>query len=85
MSEDDKSNKDVIAFLLMTTDSDRTEEILDRLKGMAEVIEAYIIYGDWDMIVKVKIPSLPELTRVVMNLRKIMGVRKTSTLITLQE
>ena len=79
-----KTNSDgVIAFLLILTSGDQTENVLNQLKKLAEVVEAYIIYGDWDLIVKVKIASLPELTRMVMKLRKTEGVEKTSTLITI--
>jgi len=55
------------------------------LRGLPEVTEAFVIYGDWDLIVRVKVGSLPELTKFVMELRKNKAIRKTSTLIALME
>ena len=75
-------DEDVVAFLLLLTSSDQTELLLEELQEMREVLETYIIYGDWDVLLKIKVKSLPELTRFVMRLRKIEGVNKTNTLIT---
>lgn len=76
--------EDVIAFLLLLTSSDQTEHLIQELKVMREVLEFFIIYGDWDLLLKIKVKSLPELTKFVMRIRKIEGVNKTSTLITTQ-
>ncbi len=75
-------DEDVIAFLLLLTSSDQTEQLIQELQEMREVLETYLIYGDWDVLLKIKVRSLPELTRFVMRLRKIDGVNKTNTLIT---
>jgi DNA-binding Lrp family transcriptional regulator len=75
-------NEDVVAFLLLLTSSDQTEQLIKEIGDMREVLETYIIYGDWDVLIKIKVKSLPELTRFVMRLRKIEGVNKSITLIT---
>ncbi|TFG20523.1 MAG: Lrp/AsnC family transcriptional regulator [Promethearchaeota archaeon] len=75
-------DEDVIAFLLLLTSSDQTEQLIDEFKDMHEVLEIYILYGEWDILLKIKLKSLPELTRFVLRLRKIEGVNKTNTLIT---
>ncbi len=77
-------DEDVTAFLLLLTSSDQTEELIAELNDMREVLETYLIYGDWDLLVKIKVKSLPELTKFVMRMRKIPGVNKTNTLITTQ-
>jgi len=82
MSETKKEDE-VIAFLLLLTVGERTEELLEELRKMKEVVEAYVIYGEWDILIKVQIKNLPELTEIVMNLRKKEGIKKTSTLIAL--
>ncbi len=76
---------EVIAYLLILTTSEGTENLLGNLRAMPEVTEAFVIYGDWDLIVRVKVGSLPELTKFVMELRKNKAIRKTSTLIALME
>ena len=75
-------DEDVIAFLLLLTSSDQTEQLIDDFKEMPEVLEIYILYGEWDVLLKIKLKSLPELTKFVLRLRKIGGVNKTNTLIT---
>jgi DNA-binding Lrp family transcriptional regulator len=67
----------------LLTDSEFTEVIIKDLRDMIEVVESHIIYGDWDLIIKVRIPALSDLTKLVMRLRKMQGIKKTSTLITL--
>ncbi|MHA1301709.1 MAG: Lrp/AsnC family transcriptional regulator [Candidatus Helarchaeota archaeon] len=76
--------ENIIAFILMETESDKTENILEFLKERNDVKESYIIYGDWDILIKINVERLPDLTHFVMNIRKIKGVRKTSTLIAMQ-
>ena len=75
-------DEDVIAFLLLLTSSDQTEQLIDEFKEMREILEIYILYGEWDILLKIKLKSLPELTKFVLRLRKIEGVNKTNTLIT---
>lgn len=75
----------VTAFLLLLTAGEKTEEILNQLRGMSEVVEGYIIYGEWDLILKIRVKNLPDLTEIVMRLRKNAGIKKTSTLIALTE
>ncbi len=75
----------VTAFLLLLTAGEKTEEILNQLRSMSEVVEGYIIYGEWDLILKIHVKNLPDLTEIVMKLRKNAGIKKTSTLIALTE
>ena len=75
----------VTPFLLLLTAVEKTEEILNQLRSMSEVVEGYIIYGEWDLILKIRVKNLPDLTEIVMKLRKNAGIKKTSTLIALTE
>ncbi|MBD3353528.1 MAG: Lrp/AsnC family transcriptional regulator [Candidatus Lokiarchaeota archaeon] len=84
MMSEEKSKDDVIAFVLLNAESAKTEHILDYLKEREQVKEAYIIYGDWDILIKIQVPNLPELTKLIMDLRKNAGIVKTSTLITVE-
>lgn len=86
MSEErNMSEENVTAFLLLLTAGEKTEEILNQLRSMSEVVEGYIIYGEWDLILKISVKNLPDLTEIVMKLRKNAGIKKTSTLIALTE
>lgn len=82
---DTKERNKVVAFVLLNTVSERTEPILEFMRQNDKIKEAYIIYGDWDILVKIEVESLPELTNLVMSLRKEKGIKKTSTLITVED
>ena len=75
----------VIAFVLLVTDSDRTVHIFKHLKEMEKVKEVFMIYGDYDLILKIELSNLAELTGFMMELRKKFAIKKSSTLITLAE
>ncbi|MCD6576042.1 MAG: Lrp/AsnC ligand binding domain-containing protein [Nanoarchaeota archaeon] len=47
----------------------------DKVKDITEV------YGKYDLIIKVKLKDINELNKFILNLRKIKGVEKTTTLI----
>ena len=68
--------------MLLLTSSDQTEQLIDELRKCTKYLETYILYGEWDVLLKLKLKSLPELTKFVMRLRKIEGINKTNTLIT---
>ena len=75
----------VVAFVLLVTDSDRTANIFKHLKEMELVKEVYMIYGDYDLILKIELSNLAQLTSFMMDLRKQFAIKKSSTLITLSE
>ncbi|MHA1583790.1 MAG: Lrp/AsnC ligand binding domain-containing protein [Promethearchaeota archaeon] len=77
------TENNVVAFVLLLTDSEKTEEIYNFLKDMDNVKEINMIYGDYDLILRVELPNLAEMTVFMMDLRKKFAIRKSSTLITL--
>lgn len=81
MSKEDK----VVAFILLVTDSSSTQQIYHDVKDMEKVKEVHMIYGDYDLIIKVELDNLQEMTSFMMQLRKDFAVKKSSTLITLSE
>ncbi|WP_457557049.1 Lrp/AsnC ligand binding domain-containing protein [Candidatus Harpocratesius sp.] len=81
MSRDDK----VVAFILLVTDSSATQQIFQDVKKIDKVKEVHMIYGDYDLIIKVELSNLQEMTAFMMQLRKDFAIKKSSTLITLSE
>ena len=75
----------VEAFLLLITDANSTQDVLKSLRNLDEVLDASMIYGDWDIICKVRVKMLPDLTRFMMEIRKKYSIKKSSTLIALAE
>jgi len=58
------------------------EEVLDELKKLEGVTEAYCVYGVYDIIVKVEADSMEELKdAVAWKVRKMNKVRNTLTML----
>jgi len=56
--------------------------VVDNLSDHEEVEEAHILFGEWDIIAKLKVESAEEVGTFVMeNIRKLDEVKLTSTLI----
>lgn len=72
----------VVVFLLVNVQVGKEDEVLKAIRGMEFVDEAYIVYGEYDIIVKLSLPGLELLDKTITAIRKMSGVTKTSTLIT---
>ncbi len=70
------------AFVLISL-LERTERnVLSELKSYPEVRNAYILFGEWDIITEIDIANPEELgTFVINNIRSRNDVRLTSSLI----
>ncbi|OQC52274.1 MAG: putative HTH-type transcriptional regulator [Euryarchaeota archaeon ADurb.Bin023] len=74
----------VVAFALIVGDAGKEKKILESLKSMKEVEEAYIVYGEYDIVVKVNVEQLKDLDPFLTEkIRNIDGVQMTSTMIAL--
>ena len=72
----------MLAYVQVSLDEAKEEEIYDQLSSMKEVKEVHILFGEWDMICKIELPTAEGLGSFVMsNIRNIPGVRLTSTMI----
>jgi DNA-binding Lrp family transcriptional regulator len=70
------------AFVLINADSGSERKLLEQIKNMGGVKEAYLVYGTFDVIAKVETKSLEELrTQISAKTRKLDNVVSTMTLI----
>ena len=71
----------MLAYLLIRVLEDE-QGVMETLKSMEEVIEVHVLFGEWDLLVKLKMPN-PEMvgTFVMENIRSIKEVKLTSTMI----
>ena len=79
------SDENIVAYILLITDSVNTEEIYKKLKSMEQVKEVHMIYGDYDIIFKVEVKNLAMLSNFTMDIRKNFNIKSSSTLITLAQ
>ena len=74
------------AFVLMNVESGSEDSVLKQIRSIADVIESYVSYGVYDLIVKVKSDSMNELKEIVTyKIRSISKVRSTLTLMMMEE
>ena len=74
------------AFVLFNVESGSEDQVLKDANDIGGVQEAYVSYGVYDLIIRVKAGSMAELKEVVTHrLRTIKNVRSTLTLILTEE
>ena len=73
------------AFILINTDVAAEEEVMLKLKDLPEVESVHLVYGIYDLIVKVRADDLDKLKKgVTGNLRAIEKIRSTMTMIAVE-
>jgi len=75
-----------IAFVLINTEIGSEGDVLKVLRKVDGVIEAYTVYGVYDVIAKIKADSMDKLKEMVTwNVRRLDKVRSTLTMIVTEE
>lgn len=69
------------AFIMLNVEAGSEEDLLKKLKALADVEEVYVSYGVYDIIVKVKANTMAELAEVVTN--KIRAAGQVQSILTL--
>ncbi|MDH5438098.1 MAG: Lrp/AsnC ligand binding domain-containing protein [Candidatus Bathyarchaeota archaeon] len=73
------------AFVLINAEIGSEEEILKSLTGVEGVDEAYIVYGVYDIVAKVKAESMDKLKDIVTwRIRRLNKVRSSLTMIVVE-
>jgi DNA-binding Lrp family transcriptional regulator len=74
------------AFVLINVESGSEDEVLQELKKIEGVEEAYFSYGVYDLITKIKAETMEQLKEMVTRkIRVLSQVRSTLTLIMMEE
>ena len=73
----------VLAHILINTKPGKEEEVFREIKGSdIDVKEMDLVYGEYDIVLKVKVDNIEDLRKVVVDkIRKMDGVERTTTLI----
>ena len=74
-----------IAFVLINAEIGSEEEVLNSLKDVEGIEEAYIVYGVYDIVAKIKADSMDKLKDVVTwRIRRLNKVRSSLTMIVVE-
>jgi len=70
------------AYLLLNVETGTEEEVMNKLKTLQEVKEARMVYGVYDIIIRVETDTMEELKNVVSwTVRRLYRVRSTMNMI----
>ena len=67
------------AFVFITTEPASMPEVLEEIKAIDGVEEAEMVYGVYDIVVKVNVKNLEQLHNLTSQLHKVNGVERTNT------
>jgi DNA-binding Lrp family transcriptional regulator len=74
-----------MAFVLINTEIGSENEVLDDLKKIEAVKEAYMVYGVYDVVAKVAANTMDKLKEIVTwHVRRLDKVRSTLTMIVIE-
>ena len=76
----------ILAYVLITVQSGGEKEVLKRISNLKEIIEANLVVGEYDAVVKVKVEDISELdTFLTDKLRALPDIFLTTTMIITKE
>lgn len=74
------------AIVLIQTEVGSENKVLEELTTIPEVKEAYIVYGTYDVVVKIEAESLEKIRDIITNrVRRLSDIRTTVTMIIVEE
>lgn len=73
------------AYVLINVEPGEEESVLKHVRSFGEVEEVYVVYGVYDLLVKVKADTMDKLKEAVTNkIRTVNKVRSSLTLILME-
>ena len=72
------------AYLMLITKPGSESRIASRLMKTKEVKDIEVVYGDYDIVMKVEFGNMEALSNFVTSLRRIKDITRTSTMIAMQ-
>ncbi len=76
----------VKAYIMMNVKTGTEDEVIEKVLKFSEVEEAAVIYGEFDLVVKVKAEDMNHLDRLIVDkLRGIPDILLTATMLIAKE
>ncbi|HID17044.1 TPA: Lrp/AsnC family transcriptional regulator [Candidatus Bathyarchaeota archaeon] len=73
--------KPLVVYMLMSTKAGKEREVVKEARRFPGVTEAKVVYGEYDVIVRIELNDFSVLDETVTLIRRIPGITKTATLI----
>lgn len=75
-----------MAFVMINTELGAEQEVKEKMLEQEEVVEAHVVYGVYDLIVKLRAETMDKIkTAVTWKIRRMEKVRSTLTMIVMGE
>ena len=75
-----------IAFVLINAELGAESELVNQLKTIENVKYVYVLYGAYDLVVKIEAPDSATLKKTISNnIRQLKNVRSTLTMTVIDE
>ncbi len=72
----------VEAYILIKVDVGAERKVAEKLKTLKEIKDVNELYGEWDIIAKIEVPTIEDLDALITErIRDICDIRLTSTMI----
>jgi DNA-binding Lrp family transcriptional regulator len=76
----------MMAYVLINTEIGSESEVLDAVKKIKNVREAYAVYGVYDIVVKIEAETMNKLKETITwEIRRLNNVRSTLTMIAIEQ
>ncbi|RLG80610.1 MAG: Lrp/AsnC family transcriptional regulator [Thermoprotei archaeon] len=73
------------AIVLIQTDIGAETRVMEELYKIPEVVDVYIVYGIYDIVVMIEADSLEKIREIITNrIRKLPEIRTTSTMVVVE-
>ena len=69
-----------VAYVMINTVPDKMEAVLEKIREIEGVKDAYMVYGVYDIIAEVKAGTTEELKATILNIRILKHILSTLTL-----
>jgi len=80
-----RKNNLPVAILLINVETGHESEVLNTIKDVEGVVEAYAVYGVYDIVAKIKASSMDKLKEVISwQVRRLNNVRSTTTMLVVE-
>lgn len=70
-----------MAYVLLNSDLGFKKDVMEVLKDIPEVMEAFMVYGVFDIIIRLEADTVGDLKECIGELRQMEKVRSTLTMI----
>jgi len=71
----------IISYVLVVVSIGKEFDVLNKIKDLPGITEAVVVYGEYDLVVRIEADNMKVIDNVVTSIRNIPSVLRTVTLI----